>query len=336
MKILVTGGAGFIGSHTVVELIQEGHKPVIVDDLRNSKSFIIDNIKKLVTTDFPYYAIDFGNKEKLVEVFQKERPEGIIHFAADKSVNESVNNPLKYYNNNISNLITLLSVVKDQNIKSFIFSSSCTVYGLADSFPVNENSICKTASSPYGYTKQVGERILNDFFKTLPNTSLTNLRYFNPIGAHPSSLIGELPLGVPSNLVPFITQTAIGKRDYLTVYGNDYKTNDGTCIRDYIHVVDLAQAHVLSLNHSLNNNENIVLNVGTGKGSSVIEVVNTFEKVCDVKLNYRFGSRREGDLPIMYADNSLISSQLGWKPKFSLADSLKDAWNWEKKLTSFL
>ena len=334
MKILVTGGAGFIGSHTVVELIDNGYNPIIIDDLRNSKKFILNNLEKIIGKKIAHYSIDCGNIDKLSAVFEKENPEGIIHFAADKAVNESVINPLKYYHNNISNLINLLRVVSKFPVKSFVFSSSCTVYGVPDLIPVDESAKIKPAFSPYGYTKQVGERILSDFVKTFPDISLSLLRYFNPIGAHTSGLIGELPLGVPSNLIPFITQTAIGKRDFLTVYGNDYNTSDGTCIRDYIHVMDLANAHVLTLNHGLENNTKpLILNVGTGKGNSVLEIIESFEKVNGLPLKYIFGPRREGDVPAIYADNKLITQKIGWKSKYSIEDALKHSWIWEQKLS---
>ena len=334
MKILVTGGAGFIGSHTVVELIDNGYNPIIVDDLRNSKKFILNNLEKISAKKIAHYSIDCGNIDKLSAVFEKENPEGIIHFAADKAVNESVINPLKYYHNNISNLINLLKVVSKFPVKSFVFSSSCTVYGVPDLIPVDESAKIKPAFSPYGYTKQVGERILTDFVKTFPDISLSLLRYFNPIGAHTSGLIGELPLGVPNNLIPFITQTAIGKRDFLTVYGNDYNTSDGTCIRDYIHVMDLANAHVLTLNHGLENNTKpLILNVGTGKGNSVLEIIESFEKVNNLPLKYIIGPRREGDVPAIYADNKLITQKIGWKSKYSIEDALKHSWIWEQKLS---
>ena len=332
MKILVTGGAGFIGSHTIVELIEHGYDPIIVDDLRNSEGFIVNHIGKISGRKVPHYNIDFGNIEKISSLFKEESPEGVIHFAADKSVNESVNNPIKYYENNISNLINLLKVISNHSIEAFVFSSSCTVYGSPEKIPVNESAQIKSAFSPYGYTKQVGERILLDFFKTKPETSLSLLRYFNPIGAHPSGLIGELPIGIPTNLIPYITQTAIGKRDSLTVYGNDYETIDGTCIRDYIHVVDLANAHVLTLQDGIYNKETLILNVGTGKGHSVMEVINGFETVNNVNLKFNIGPRREGDVPAIYADNHLITKKINWKPRYDLDDCLKHAWKWEKKL----
>ena len=332
MKIIVTGGAGFIGSHTVVELLVNGFEPVIVDDFRNSKPFIIDNIKQITSKSFSFYDIDCGDVEKLSTVFEKENPDGIIHFAADKAVNESVLDPLKYYHNNVTTLVNVLKVVSKFQLKSFVFSSSCTVYGIPKHVPVSEKTPIRPAFSPYGFTKQIGEQILKDFSKTNLNVSISLLRYFNPIGAHPSGLIGELPLGVPSNLIPFVTQTAIGIRKSLTVHGDDYETNDGTCIRDYIHVVDLASAHVLALNNSSNNSEPQIINIGTGTGSSVLEVIKTFEKVNNLKLNYTIGPRRSGDAPSVYADNTLAKEKLGWKSVFSLEDALAHAWKWEKKL----
>ena len=332
MKVILTGGAGFLGSHTAVELVNEGYEPIIIDDFRNSKSFIIENIEKIIGKKVVFYCADVGSQNKVSSIIKKEKPVGLIHFAANKSVNESILNPLKYYKNNIRNLIKLLEVINNFNLSSFIFSSSCTVYGEPSIVPVNENTPIQPAFSPYGYTKQVGEKMLTDFFNTKKKTSLTILRYFNPIGAHPSSLIGELPLGVPSSLVPYITQTAIGKRKQLTIFGNDYKTADGTCIRDYIHVVDLARAHVLSLkNQNMFNN---TYNVGVGKGHSVLEVVNSFEEVNNLKINYQFGKRRSGDVPVIYANNHLIKKELKWEPEFSLKDALKHAWSWEKNLES--
>jgi len=332
MKILVTGGAGFIGSHTVVALIENGYQPIIIDDYRNSEPFIIDSLCKITGKNIPHYAFDIGNSTELTKVFEKENPSGIIHFAANKAVNESVSNPLKYYHNNLSNLVTFLNVVEKFPVEAFVFSSSCTVYGIPDQIPVNENAPVKKAFSPYGYTKQVGEKILADFFKNQEKTSMSTLRYFNPIGAHPSALIGELPIGVPNNLVPFITQTAIGKRKELTIFGDDYQTIDGTCIRDYIHVADLANAHVLSLNHNLQKKESVLLNVGTGEGYSVMQVLNAFQQVNDISVAYKIGGRRDGDVPAIYADNSLIKQKINWQPKYSLEDALQHAWRWEQKL----
>ena len=332
MKVIITGGAGFIGSHTAIELFNEGYEPIIIDDFRNSKSFIIENIETIIGEKVVFYCADIGNQNKISTIIKKEKPVGLIHFAADKAVNESVLNPLKYYANNIGNLIKLLDVINNVDLRSFIFSSSCTVYGEPSIIPVDENTPIRPAFSPYGYTKQVGEKILTDFFNRKKKTSLTILRYFNPIGAHPSSLIGELPFGVPNNLVPYITQTAMGKRKLLTIFGNDYETADGTCIRDYIHVVDLAKAHVLSLKNKIMSNN--TYNVGLGKGHSVLEVVNSFQEINNLKINYQFGARRSGDIPKIYADNHLIKNDLNWEPKFSLKDALQHAWEWQKELKS--
>jgi len=331
MKVLVTGGAGYIGSHTVVQLIDAGHQPVILDDFRNSEKSVIFRIEEIVGKEITYYNTDIGDTPELKKVIESEKPEGIIHFAADKAVGESVENPLKYYKNNIVNLINLLDVIKGYDIKSFVFSSSCTVYGTPDNIPVNEKAPMKRATSPYGYTKAAGERILTDFFKN-KETNLCLLRYFNPVGAHPSGLIGELPVGIPNNLIPYVVQVAAGIRKELTVHGGDYETPDGTCIRDYIHVMDLADSHVKSLEYSVENREDLLLNIGTGNGSSVLEIINEFEKVNDIKIKYKIGPRREGDVTKIFADNSLIVKKLGWQPKYSLADSLRDSWNWQKKL----
>ena len=333
MKILLTGGAGFIGSHTAVELINNGYEPVIIDDFRNSKPFILKNIEIVTGKKIISYAEDLGNAAKLREIIEKEKPLGVIHFAADKAVNESVLNPIKYYKNNVVNLIKLVEIIDEYNIKSFVFSSSCTVYGTPDHTPVSEESDIKPAFSPYGFTKQVGEQILVDYFKNKNKASLTILRYFNPIGAHPSALLGELPIGVPSNLIPFITQSASGKRGPLTVHGNDYSTPDGTCIRDYIHVVDLATAHVLALKKQTKPNR--IYNVGVGKGFSVLEVLKSFEKVNSLKVNFQFGPRRSGDIPEIYANNNLIKKELAWSPKYSLENCLEHSWFWEQNLENF-
>lgn len=333
MKILVTGGAGFIGSHTVVELINKGYTPIIIDDFRNSKKFILNQIEKITGHKPKNYPIDCSNYNSLKEVFKSEKIEGIIHFAAYKAVGESVKEPLKYYNNNILSLVNILTLMKEFNIKNIVFSSSCTVYGSAKVTPVTEETPTKKAESPYGNTKQIGEDILNDFYKSEKEFSISILRYFNPIGAHPSGLIGELPLGTPNNLIPYITQTAIGIRDSLTIFGNDYPTEDGSCIRDYIHVVDLATAHIKALERLSDKDATIdTYNVGTGKGTSVIEVVNTFEQVSGKRLNHSFGARRGGDVIEIYADNTKIVSELKWTPKFELKDALKDAWNWQNNL----
>ena len=333
MKVLVTGGAGFIGSHTIVELVKNNFDPVIVDDFRNSEKFIVERLEKICGKSLSLYSIDCNNYNAMEEVFKKEKPEGIIHFAADKSVNESVINPMKYYSNNIGSLVTLLKLISVYPVKSFVFSSSSTVYGDPDQVPVTEHSPIKTAFSPYGFSKQVCENCLKDFHKTNPSISIVILRYFNPIGAHPSALIGELPIGTPNNLIPFITQTAHGKRKQLTVFGNTYDTPDGTCIRDYIHVCDLADSHVLALNFAAEKNNSFeVFNVGTGKGTSVLEVINCFEKVNQLSLNYTIGPKREGDAPVVYADNSFIENTLSWKAKYSLSDSLIHAWKWQQTL----
>lgn len=335
MKILVTGGAGFIGSHTVVELIERGHTPIIVDDYRNSKSFIVEQIEKITHRKVKTYEIDCCNKAKLKEVFKLEKPDGIIHFAAYKAVGESVEKPLMYYNNNINSLINILELMSEHKVNNIVFSSSCTVYGTADSIPVTEETPRKPAESPYGNTKQIGEDILTDYQKSNLDKNVTLLRYFNPIGAHPSGLIGELPLGTPNNLVPYITQTAAGIREELTVFGNDYPTKDGTCIRDYIHVVDLANAHIHALEKQKQQTNKLeVYNVGVGIGTTVLEVVTTFEKVTDQNLNYKIGPRRSGDVIEIYSDNKKIVTELSWKPKFTLEDALEHAWNWQNKINN--
>lgn len=331
-NIVVTGGAGFIGSHTVVSLIEEGYNPIIIDDFRNSESFIIDRLEKITGQKITSYNFDCADQDQLRKVFSDNNIHGVIHFAADKAVGESVKKPLKYYENNIQSLVSLLKISVEFNIENFVFSSSCTVYGEPDTVPVDENAPIKFTASPYGYTKQVCERICNDTAYAYDQISITLLRYFNPIGAHPSGLIGELPLGVPNNLVPYVTQTAKGIREQLTVYGDDYATEDGTCIRDYIHVCDLADAHVAALKKEGAPGKTQIYNVGTGIGSSVLEVVNTFAKVNNTPVNFKIGPRREGDAAKVYADNAKITHELNWVPKYSLADALKDAWNWQMKL----
>lgn len=333
LNIIVTGGAGFIGSHTVVSLIENGYNPIIIDDFRNSESFIPERISEITKKDVVVYDFDCADQEKLREVFTAHVISGAIHFAADKAVGESVQEPLKYYENNIQSLVSMLKIATEFKVKNFVFSSSCTVYGDPEAVPVREDAPIGYTASPYGYTKQVCERICVDTCHARPNLNVTLLRYFNPIGAHPSGLIGELPLGVPNNLVPFVTQTAAGIREQLTIFGNDYPTDDGTCVRDYIHVCDLADAHVAALNGSKNDSSNInVFNVGTGLGSSVLEVVETFKKVNDVKVKYRVGERREGDAAKVYANNMKITEQLNWSPKYSLADALEHAWKWQNML----
>ncbi|MCB9195838.1 MAG: UDP-glucose 4-epimerase GalE [Flavobacteriales bacterium] len=331
--IIVTGGAGFIGSHTIVALFENGFTPIIIDDFRNSEKFIVDRIKEITGEEVLAYDFDCADEDKLTNVFLKHQPIGVIHFAADKAVGESVQKPLKYYENNIQSLVTILKVCVQNGVNNLVFSSSCTVYGEPDEVPVDEKAPIKYTASPYGFTKQVCERICMDTVKAEESLKITLLRYFNPIGAHPSGLIGELPLGVPNNLVPFVTQTAAGIRKQLTVFGDDYSTHDGTCIRDYIHVCDLANAHVAAMNKLGGSTDRLnIYNVGTGIGSSVLDVVSTFEKVNHLNLNYQIGPRRKGDAAMVYADNKKILNELGWKPKFKLSDALEHAWNWQMKL----
>lgn len=335
-KILVTGGLGFIGSHTVVELLQQGYEVVIIDNLSNSSLDVLGGITKITQKTPEFENIDLRNKEHVKEFFEKYSDiEGVIHFAASKAVGESVENPLLYYENNISTLIYLLKELSRKESANFIFSSSCTVYGQADSLPITEDAPVKEAMSPYGNTKQIGEEIIRDTCKVHPHFKAISLRYFNPIGAHPSAEIGELPIGTPQNLVPFITQTAIGKRDQLSVFGNDYPTQDGTCIRDYIHVMDLARAHIVALERLMENIAAInynVFNLGTGKGSSVLEVINTFENVSGQKLPYKIVDRREGDITAAYADTQKANNVLGWKARENLEEALRSAWKWENKV----
>jgi UDP-glucose 4-epimerase len=336
MKVLVTGGLGFIGSHTIVELQQKGIEVVVIDNLCNSSLTVLDGIEK-ISGIRPYFEqLDLRDKSAVFSFFESQANiDGVIHFAASKAVGESVENPLLYYENNINTLVYVLQALEKYNISNFIFSSSCTVYGQADVLPITENAPIKKAESPYGNTKQIGEEIIQDTCKISSNLNAISLRYFNPIGAHSSAEIGELPIGVPQNLVPFITQTAIGVRKELSVFGNDYPTTDGTCVRDYIHVVDLAKAHVLAIERLVNNKNTSnyeTYNIGTGKGSTVLEVINSFEKISNTSLNYSFAPRRSGDVVEAYADNRKVSSDLGWKAESSLDDAMLSAWNWENKL----
>ena len=335
-KILVTGGLGFIGSHTAVELQLKGFEVVIIDDLSNSSTDVLKGIKSITGVEPLFEQLDLKEKSSVESFFSKHNDlVGVIHFAASKAVGESVEKPLLYYENNLNTLIYMLkSVLKLEN-SNFIFSSSCTVYGQADKMPITENAPTKPAESPYGNTKQIGEEIIKDSCKVYDKLNCISLRYFNPIGAHPTAKIGELPLGVPQNLVPFITQTAAGLRKELSVFGNDYPTPDGTCIRDYIHVVDLAKAHVIALERLLNgkNSGNYeTFNVGTGTGSSVLEVINSFEKVSGIQLNYKFAPRRSGDVIQAYADTDKANNELGWKAESTLDDAVLSAWNWEKQI----
>lgn len=333
-KVIVTGGAGFIGSHTCVELVEAGFEPVIVDDLRNSEERVLKGLEKIVGRELPIHRIDCGDAVALNKVFEAEDPSSVIHFAADKAVGESVREPLKYYSNNIGSLFTLLRVMEQHGVKDLVFSSSCTVYGDTDQLPVTENSPTGAAASPYGYTKVVCERMLRDASAADPLLRAVLLRYFNPIGAHPSGIIGELPIGVPNNLVPFITQAAAGLREKLTVFGDDYPTRDGSCIRDYIHVVDLAKAHVLALRWIAEQVAPVcdVFNLGTGTGNTVLEAVHTFEAENGVKVPYVIGPRRAGDVVAMYADTTKSSEVLGWRTELTLGDALRDAWRWQQTL----
>ena len=336
MKVLVTGGLGFIGSHTVVELQNKGFEVVIIDDCSNSDENVLDGIKAITGKKPLYERLDLKEKHKVEDFFQRYQDiAGVIHFAASKAVGESVEKPLLYYENNIGTLVYILKELCKKNKASFIFSSSCTVYGQADKMPITEDAPVKVAESPYGNTKQMGEEIIADTCKVTPSLNAIALRYFNPMGAHPSGEIGELPKGVPQNLVPFITQTGIGLRDQLSVFGDDYPTPDGTCIRDYIYVVDLAKAHVVALERLLNgkNESNFeVFNVGTGTGSSVLEAIKSFEKVSGRKLNYKIVDRRPGDITTAYADTTKANKVLGWKAEYTLEEAMNYAWIWEQKI----
>ena len=335
-KILVTGGTGYIGSHTSVELIEEGFDVIIVDNLYNSEAEVADRIKMITGTRPVLEVFDLCDNKKLDGFFQKHKDiTSIIHFAAYKAVGESVNKPLEYYRNNILSLINLLDAMKRFGISDFVFSSSCTVYGQPEKLPVTEDSPLQPATSPYGNTKQIGEAIIRDTTVADKKIKAVSLRYFNPIGAHPSALIGELPRGVPENLVPYITQTASGIRDELKVFGDDYDTPDGSCIRDYLHVVDLAKAHVVAVKRLMENRnrDNFeVFNLGTGKGVSVLEAINSFERVSGVKLKYRITERRAGDIEKIWADPSYANRELGWRTLSSLDEAMKTAWEWEKKI----
>lgn len=334
MKILVTGGLGFIGSHTVVALQNKGYEVVVIDNLSNSSLNVLEGIENITSKSLDFHKLDLRDKTSVSDFFKSHQDiAGVIHFAASKAVGESVEKPLLYYENNLAALTYLLqnlTQIKQQNI---IFSSSCTVYGEADELPISEIAPIKPALSPYGNTKQVGEEIILDTCKAYQSLKAISLRYFNPIGAHPSAEIGELPLGTPQNLVPFITQTAIGKREQLSVFGDDYPTEDGTCIRDYIHVMDLAEAHVVALERlmgSASESNFEVFNVGTGIGSSVLEVIKSFEKASGQDLNYKIVDRRPGDVVAAFADTTKANKVMGWKSKRTLDQALKDAWKWEQ------
>jgi UDP-glucose 4-epimerase len=335
MKVVVTGGLGFIGSHTVVELQNEGFEVIAIDNLSNSSVEVLDGIEKISGKKPLFVEMDLRDKTAVQSFFKTHQDiVGVIHFAASKAVGESVENPLLYYENNINTLVYILQELQQKPAANFIFSSSCTVYGQAEKMPITEDAAIQVAMSPYGNTKQIGEEIITDVTK-VTNINAILLRYFNPIGAHPSAEIGELPIGVPQNLVPFITQTGYGLRKELAVYGDDYPTPDGTCIRDYIHVVDLAKAHVIALQRLLNK-KNLakveMFNLGTGTGSSVLEVINTFEKVSGKKLPYKIVDRREGDITSAYANTDKANTVLGWKAQSTLEQSIASAWKWELKI----
>jgi len=337
MKILVTGGLGFIGSHTVVELQNQGFEVIIIDDLSNSSEEVLKGITAITNKKPLFEKLDLREKGKVQDFFKKHQDiSGVIHFAASKAVGESVGNPLLYYENNINSLVYLLQELQKLPEANFIFSSSCTVYGQAEKMPITEDAAIQTAMSPYGNTKQIGEEIITDAAK-VTNINAILLRYFNPIGAHPSAEIGELPLGVPQNLVPFITQTGLGLRAELSVFGDDYPTPDGTCVRDYIHVVDLAKAHVIAMQRLLEkkNLEKVeIFNLGTGTGSSVLEVIHSFEKVSGQKLPYKIVPRREGDITSAYANTDKANNVLGWKAESTLDEAMASAWKWEQKVRS--
>ena len=335
MKILVTGGLGFIGSHTVVELQNQGFEVIIIDNLSNTSLNVLDGIANITGINTAFEKLDLRDKEKVQDFFKRHRDiSGVIHFAASKAVGESVENPLLYYENNINTLVYVLQELQQKPEASFIFSSSCTVYGQAEKMPITEDASIQIAMSPYGNTKQIGEEIIIDTAKVTHINAIL-LRYFNPIGAHPSAEIGELPIGVPQNLVPFITQTGIGLRQELSVYGGDYPTPDGTAVRDYIHVVDLAKAHVIALKRLLDK-KNLAkvetFNLGTGTGSSVLEVIHAFEKVSGQKLPYKIVARREGDITSAYANTDKANNILGWKAESTLEEAMESAWKWEQKI----
>lgn len=334
MNVLVTGGAGFIGSHTVVELVNAGFNPFIIDDLSNSSESVLLGLKNILGKDIPFFKADCNDFEKVKEIVVNNKIEGIIHFAAFKAVGESVEQPIKYYKNNIGSLLNVLEVMQATGVNDLVFSSSCTVYGQPEHIPVTEDTPKKKTESPYGNTKSIAEDILEDVVKSGNLMNIISLRYFNPIGAHESAEIGELPNGVPSNLVPFVTQTAIGKRPKLVVFGNDYNTEDGSNIRDFIHVVDLAKAHVSALNLLKNKEGNYydVFNIGTGRGNSVLEVINVFENVNNVRLNYEIGARRQGDIEKIFGNVEKAKNILNWQTEKTLEESLRDAWAWELKL----
>ena len=337
-KILVTGGMGYIGSHTVVALMDYGFEVVIVDNLSNSNLKVLDGIERISGKKPAFYEIDLLEKQKLESIFRQEKDiHGIVHFAASKAVGESVENPLLYYGNNLISMINLLSLMKKYAVNNLVFSSSCTVYGQPDALPVTEETPFKRAESPYGNTKQICEEILKDVCQAENQIFGIALRYFNPVGAHQTGFIGELPLGIPNNLVPFITQTAAGIRSELKIYGKDYNTADGSAVRDYIHVVDLAKAHVLALTRMLEKKSTLnfeFYNVGTGKGLSVLEVVETFERVNNIPVKHRIVDRRPGDVECIYADTTKANKELGWKAELGVDEMMRSAWRWQQNLVA--
>jgi len=336
MKVIVTGGTGYIGSHTIVDLMNNGFEVICIDNLSRSTTYSLTGIEEITGKKPTFYQIDLCDKEATLQVIGEHKDAvGIIHFAALKSVGESVDKPLLYYANNIDSLLNVLLSIQQYNIPNFVFSSSCSIYGNAEELPVTENTPIKNAESPYAHTKQIGEDIIRNFATINPAQQNILLRYFNPVGAHPSANIGEIPIDQPNNLVPFITQTALGKLQQLTVFGNDYNTRDGSCIRDYIHVCDIAHAHTLALKFLIDkkNESNCeVFNLGTGNGMSVLEAIHAFEKVSGKKLNYTIGTRRAGDVVAVYADNTKAATQLNWTCEYNLEDAMLSAWNWELKM----
>lgn len=336
--ILVTGGAGYIGSHTVVELTNAGFIPVIADDFRNANRIVINGLEKLIGASPLIHEVDVCDPNQMRGLFEHYSFAGIIHFAAYKAVGESVLDPLKYYYNNIQGLVNIIELALEFSVHNLVFSSSCTVYGEPKGLKVvNEDSPKSQPNSPYGNTKAIGEQILNDIFKSNPELKIMNLRYFNPVGAHPTGLIGEFPIGKPNNLLPFVTQTGIGKQHELMVFGNDYPTIDGTCVRDYIHVVDLAKAHVKAIDFLSSKEEGLIeaVNVGTGNGTSVLEVITIFEKVAKQTLNWKFGPRRPGDVIEIYADASKANRLLNWQAEYTISDAVEHAWNWEQMIRTY-
>lgn len=331
MKVLLAGGAGYIGSHTALSLIEAGHEVVIVDNFSNSDPEAIRRVEKLSNTTIPSYEVDVKEKEALNAIFKKEAIDCVIHFAGLKAVGESVQKPIEYYRNNIDTTLSLLEAMKENDVKQIVFSSSATVYGQENESPLYESNQKGNCTNPYGWTKWMMEQILSDAAYADPTLSVVLLRYFNPIGAHPSGLIGEDPQGIPNNLMPYISQTAIGKRECLTIFGDDYDTPDGTCLRDYIHVCDLAQGHVKAVDYSKENKGVEIINLGTGVPYSVLDIVHAFEKANNLKLNYKIGPRREGDLAIVYANADKAKKLLNWQASRNLEDMCRDVWNWQKQ-----